>query len=154
MSSKRYCLQKERSWGICNLFGSNDTSVAWQKDFSEVSGRGRKAPFSSKSPGTAQSQSQPLPRHFIHCAIIFTIYFLQLALSICKGIARQALIFWRKGHLFLLHSSTLFSLSSCILSYLPGRIFTLWSFSLRFFLYWTTEYNTWNFVLWMSLKIR
>ena len=49
MSSKRYCLQKELSWGICNLFGSSDTS--------EVSGRGRRVPFSSQSTGTAQAGS-------------------------------------------------------------------------------------------------
>ena len=31
MSSKRYCLQKELSWGICNLFGSSDTPGAGQR---------------------------------------------------------------------------------------------------------------------------
>lgn len=53
MSSKRYCLQKELSWGICDSFGSSDTS--------EVSGRRRRVPFSSQGPGTAQAWSQPLP---------------------------------------------------------------------------------------------
>lgn len=40
MSSERYCLQKELSRGICNLFGRGDTSVAWQENFSPVSGKG------------------------------------------------------------------------------------------------------------------
>lgn len=42
MSSKRYCLQEELSSGICNLFGSRDTS--------EVSGRGKRAPSPGLSP--------------------------------------------------------------------------------------------------------
>lgn len=49
MSSKRYCLQEELSWGICNLFGSRDTS--------EVSGRGKRAPSPGLSPSLDTSFS-------------------------------------------------------------------------------------------------
>lgn len=59
MSSKRYCLQKELSWGVCNLFGSCDTSEAWQENFFQVSGKGRWVPRSSKICDSLPSQPAP-----------------------------------------------------------------------------------------------
>lgn len=79
MSSKRHCLQKELSWGVCNLFGSGDTSGAWQGNFFQVSGRGRRAPRGGKSPVTAQwplpAQRAP-PRLLVLCAVVFAIHLL------------------------------------------------------------------------------
>lgn len=76
MSSKRYCLQKELSWGVCNVFGGRDTSVAWQENSSQVSGKGKSAPFGSKSPETAWCplpiSAPPLTPH--SCVIIFRVY--------------------------------------------------------------------------------
>ena len=51
MSSKRYCLQKELSWGICNLFGSSDMLGAWQENFFQVSGKGRERHVGARALG-------------------------------------------------------------------------------------------------------